>query len=784
MAAVGVLETVEKLQARLTGGSEPKKLYKSLKRLAELPITIDILVETGVGKTVNSLRKHELVGEFAKSLVARWKKLVPQEADRNNVHSVEQELDRSSSQKRPRDSSPQDCEDELESQYRATAQLPRSKPMEQDNLGKKNRKDTERAHRMQEDRWQSPPPAQYSDREDSDNEQSHVEEAPDSPPLIYIDQRESELNRSHRKTNKSCSSWNPLSGEPDTGYQEPVDMLAMRHNKEHRPSHREKHRAEDSQSHERLSKPSVKEPHREQCSAGSSRDKLENWQGGDLDAKRVRGQEHITPPSISKKERSFLHSDDRREHPVAPGTFKKERSQVHSDDSSELVRKQKHHDVEKSKIDRTYLETDSLSTDHEKPRAEREKKSKSHPTDTSPHEKKSVKFSSVVDHDKDDTFEQPTMSFESYLSYDLPKKKKKPVKQPVPQPPPPPAPAKGSSSSSSNKQNGTKESNKSSQSTKKSSHMKRERTPSPPPKPKKIKIDAVPVLPDIPLPPIQPNYRPLPTLETVPFSPQKKKIVAPSVLDEDEAGFTGRRFNSKMQVYSGSKTTYLPKMMSLYEQCIRVLANNIDLIEEVGGVPYSLLEPVLEKCTPEQLYRIEQCNHVLIEDTDRLWMGHCQRDFKKEQAEEFESWREMYLRLHDAREQKLAMLTQNIRSAHANRPKGRQAKMAFVNVEAKPPRDVRRRQEKFGTGGAVVKDKIRIKPAPFSPVRSTIAAPEESYTEEPRSYDGPSTSSAYSSTAVSSVSPPMSDPRRPIVKKIAPMMAKTIKAFKNRFSRR
>lgn len=42
------------------------------------------LKETGVGKTVNSLRKHELVGDFAKDLVARWKKLVPvaQEAER------------------------------------------------------------------------------------------------------------------------------------------------------------------------------------------------------------------------------------------------------------------------------------------------------------------------------------------------------------------------------------------------------------------------------------------------------------------------------------------------------------------------------------------------------------------------------------------------------------------------------------------------------------------------------------------------------------------------------
>lgn len=41
-------------------------------------------------------------------------------------------------------------------------------------------------------------------------------------------------------------------------------------------------------------------------------------------------------------------------------------------------------------------------------------------------------------------------------------------------------------------------------------------------------------------------------------------------------GFTGKRLNSKMVVFSGSKTSYLPRMMTLYEQCIRVLQNNID----------------------------------------------------------------------------------------------------------------------------------------------------------------------------------------------------------------
>lgn len=62
-----------------------------------------------------------------------------------------------------------------------------------------------------------------------------------------------------------------------------------------------------------------------------------------------------------------------------------------------------------------------------------------------------------------------------------------------------------------------------------------------------------------------------------------------------------------------------------------------------------------------------------METSDELWMRHCQRDFKRESPQEYESWREMYLRLHDEREERLRMLTQNISSAHANRPKGAHA---------------------------------------------------------------------------------------------------------------
>lgn len=52
-------------------------------------------------------------------------------------------------------------------------------------------------------------------------------------------------------------------------------------------------------------------------------------------------------------------------------------------------------------------------------------------------------------------------------------------------------------------------------------------------------------------------------------------VEAPQQVSET-VQFTGRRLNSKMQVYSGSKPACLSKMLTLYEQCIRVLQNNID----------------------------------------------------------------------------------------------------------------------------------------------------------------------------------------------------------------
>lgn len=235
----------------------------------------------------------------------------------------------------------------------------------------------------------------------------------------------------------------------------------------------------------------------------------------------------------------------------------------------------------------------------------------------------------------------------------------------------------------------------------------------------KVSTDALPVQPDFPSPGVQANYHILPAFEVMSsFQPKQKALSLP----QEEAGFTGCRMNSKTQVFSGSRCSYPPKMMTLHQQCIWILKNNINSISKVGGVPYSVLEPILESCAPDQLYRIKKYNHVLVKETDKLWKIHCHQNFRKETPKEHESWREMYLRLQDAQKQQLQALTVNIQSFHANKPKGQQAKMILFNSVARPLSDIRRKQKRFEIGRTALLEEVKIKPAQY-PQEAAVLPP-------------------------------------------------------------
>ncbi|XP_027708672.1 elongin-A-like [Vombatus ursinus] len=198
-------------------------------------------------------------------------------------------------------------------------------------------------------------------------------------------------------------------------------------------------------------------------------------------------------------------------------------------------------------------------------------------------------------------------------------------------------------------------------------------------------------------------------------------------------------------------------MLSLYKRCIHVLQNNIDVIHEVGGVPFDVLEPVLECCTPKQLSRIEDYNPTFIKLADHLWKRHCQREFKNEQRQDDESWREMYFRLFDQREQKLKTLTKNIILSQSEKPKGHLVEMAYVQGVAKPPRELRGHPERCGSSTI-----------PLNKLSKRKLANEERN-------DSESDSVAAANTSASGES--QQDAKR--VKKIAPVTAKSLKTFKN-----
>ncbi|XP_048864545.1 elongin A, like isoform X2 [Brienomyrus brachyistius] len=614
MAATDTLKKVLRLKLKLKESSEMKTVMKALKKLQELDVTLDILAETGIGKTVNSLRKHGDAGEVAKTLVNEWKKLVPKESTSNN----------------------------------------------QDNHGCGKEK---------------------IKNEKISKEAVEGEGLPQK--MCHFDKGQQRNSVSNcRKSNQSFKK------EQRVSRQEPKD---------------------DSNANK----------------SGSS-NKLES-STKDLSVKENRSTERFSDKPHAHKYRS--EQDEKRTS-----------SQGGRTKELKIPPRGKQLDKVKPKsLDYSKSKNWGCGKNNEDAAGPIDNKIKA----TKGQEK-------VPDNDRrsDEGLETPTPSFESCLNYSLkmPKRKKKPCNDKT---------VKKLKASQSKSATSVKESDC-------------ETEP-----PEKASTGSVMDLLNVPLPTSLPECEDLSN-----FSYFEKKLeVEVSGVCEDAPVFTGQRLNRKMQVYSGSKIAYLPTMMTLYQQCIRVLQNNIDLLHEIGGVPFDILEPVLERCTPEQLLRIEGCNPVYIGVTDHLWERHCQREFRNEKLEEYESWREMYLRLSEERERKLKRLTKSIVSAHSGKPKGRQVKLAYIHSVAKPPRNVRVQQEIHGTAGPLplphALDKLRLITGTDTLLRNTtLSSIKPSFGESSRSSGtGPGPGSSQSQ-----------DPRK--IKRVAPMMAKSLKAFKKQLCRR
>ncbi|KAM4679692.1 elongin-A-like isoform 7-T8 [Amazona ochrocephala] len=595
-AARRVLE----LKERLGGAQSPDEIIETLERLQNLDISLDILVETGIGKTVNSFRKHATAGSVAKTLVKQWKKLIPSE--KKSTH-------RRSKQNTEKDETKSAISKEVTPSEKSRASVLASRSSDSaPNSKKLNKQSTcsEKIHQSRDSESQK-----ECDDKDCSNSDSKYASQGTSPQA-----KESDLKEGTSTENTNFSE-----------------------------------------------------------------------------------QQHS---SVANKDLPQLKEKPRRD-------ASKKRNPKH-------VKKQNQKVVLESKA--------KLSSDEE--------------------------------------FEPPTMSFESYLTYDQVTKKRK---------------RKACSTGARPKKCSEQKDSLLLQKTSNLSYVKdgekevkkceddQSETPN-----KKAKVASLQDLLNTPLPKFLTGI----SMSSPPYAADFKASIAPVVEAPQQVSetvqFTGRRLNSKMQVYSGSKPACLSKMLTLYEQCIRVLQNNIDSLHEVGGVPFEILEPVLTRCTPEQLLRVEECNPTFTEECDRLWKKHCQRDFKSKSLLEYESWREMYLRLFNQREEKLKTLTKHIISAQSEKPKGRQVKMAYMTSAAKPPRNIRRQQEIHRAAGPVTQLH------PIEKCKTKI--PESRNRNNTSSNPIPACNNGSCSSSVMT-----QDGKKPI-KKIAPIMKKTLRALKSRAGRR
>ncbi|KAK7467349.1 hypothetical protein VKT23_004406 [Stygiomarasmius scandens] len=108
------------------------------------------------------------------------------------------------------------------------------------------------------------------------------------------------------------------------------------------------------------------------------------------------------------------------------------------------------------------------------------------------------------------------------------------------------------------------------------------------------------------------------------------------------------------------------RILSLLQYCQRVASNHIDSISSLGELSYPLVKPILERCTAEQLLRLEYNSPHLYRDTEEIWRDLCFRLYptsvERYQDDEPESWRKQYTVLQEEEAQRLEAAANRLRT--------------------------------------------------------------------------------------------------------------------------
>ncbi|KAF8163538.1 RNA polymerase II transcription factor SIII subunit A-domain-containing protein [Crassisporium funariophilum] len=114
------------------------------------------------------------------------------------------------------------------------------------------------------------------------------------------------------------------------------------------------------------------------------------------------------------------------------------------------------------------------------------------------------------------------------------------------------------------------------------------------------------------------------------------------------------------------------RIPSLVQLCQRAAVAHVDSICSLGDdLTYSLVKPILERCTTDQLLRFEQSSPHLQGETPEIWKDLCFRKYRLMAEERYpveddprdgDSWRSRYFVLQDAEAKRIDEVGSRLRS--------------------------------------------------------------------------------------------------------------------------
>ncbi|KAI8062792.1 RNA polymerase II transcription factor SIII subunit A-domain-containing protein [Gilbertella persicaria] len=113
------------------------------------------------------------------------------------------------------------------------------------------------------------------------------------------------------------------------------------------------------------------------------------------------------------------------------------------------------------------------------------------------------------------------------------------------------------------------------------------------------------------------------------------------------------------------------QVKSLVTTCQDTLAKYLDLLVDVGSVPYSLLKASILHATPQQLYRIEKANPDIAAESDELWLKHCllfqdiRHEYEQGLHQDPKQWRELYLNKYQENEKKRQLIKEKVKNQYS-----------------------------------------------------------------------------------------------------------------------